>query len=407
MRVLISAYSCMPGRGSEPGVGWGWVSALGTRCEAVVLTRPLSLELLHAEAQRLGLHVEWVFHPSPGRGSRRHEDWHTRLEYLRWQRSAREPLRLLARERRCDVVHHATMATYWVPAGAAWSGIPFVWGPVGGAERCERSFYPGFGLAGLTFELLRDILRALTYLNPLVRRTARVAQVGLATTPQTAAALRRLGCRRVAVMSQVAFTTEDLQMFASLRRSDRSEAFVSVGRLLHWKGFHLGLEAFAAIASRLPNWRYVIIGSGPFESRLRTLATRLGIGMRVDFVGSLSRAETLHALSRQGVLVHPSLHESGGWVVGEAMGCGLPVVCLDSGGPALLVDDSCGRTVEVTNPRQVIGDLSIAMMELARDADLRRRLGNQAAERVSRDCQWAVRADAMMALYYQLMKASA
>ena len=66
---------------------------------------------------------------------------------------------------------------------------------------------------------------------------------------------------------------------------------------------------------------------------MEKLARELGITANVKFWGGIRRAQVLEKLAECDVLIHPSLHESGGWVCLEAMAAGRPVVCLDLGGP--------------------------------------------------------------------------
>ena len=67
--------------------------------------------------------------------------------------------------------------------------------------------------------------------------------------------------------------------------------FIGIARLLHWKGFHLGLRAFAQ--ANLPDTEYWILGDGPEMERLQTLTLDLEIGDRVKFWGLLPRDEVL------------------------------------------------------------------------------------------------------------------
>ena len=50
------------------------------------------------------------------------------------------------------------------------------------------------------------------------------------------------------------------------------------------------------------------------------------------------------------MLIHPSLHDSGGWVCLEAMAAGRPVICLDLGGPGLQVTEKTGIKVKASTP---------------------------------------------------------
>ena len=86
------------------------------------------------------------------------------------------------------------------------------------------------------------------------------------------------------------------------------------------------------------------------------------------------------------LLLFPSLHDSGGHVVLEALAHGLPVVCFDLGGPGSIVDESCGRVVTTggRSRAEVLRRLTDALEELADAPQLRRRLSEGARSRVCR-----------------------
>ena len=119
---------------------------------------------------------------------------------------------------------------------------------------------------------------------------------------------------------------------AALRNSGGPVA-IFAGRLEPFKGVFLALHTLV----QLPDWRLVICGSGDDEQRMRTLARRLGIEPRVEWTGWLSQDEVLMRMTEADVLLFPCLHEEAGAVVVEARAAGLPIVCLDRGGPRLLI----------------------------------------------------------------------
>jgi glycosyltransferase involved in cell wall biosynthesis len=173
--------------------------------------------------------------------------------------------------------------------------------------------------------------------------------------------------------------------------------FVSIGRLLHWKGFHLGLQAFAQL--NLPQTEYWIIGSGPEESRLKMLVENLGITQKVKFWGALSRPETLSKLGETHVLVHPSLHDSGGWVCLEAMAAKRPVICLDLGGPGDIITSETGIKVTADSSQQAVQDLKVAMQNLVADRQLCDGMGQAGQLRVQQVYHWTVKAQQLNQFY--------
>jgi glycosyltransferase involved in cell wall biosynthesis len=408
MRVLVSAYACEPGKGSEAGVGWNWVSQAARFHDVWAITREKNRAAIESSLAAETLpRVHWVYYEPPGwarlgRKAPRGYDY-----YFLWQLGAYLVAKKLHRKVGFDLVHHATLVNYWAPCFLSLLPLAFVWGPVGGGESAPRSFWRAFSLRGKAYELLRDLARSLAQLNPIVRLTARRAAVGLATTPQTEKRLRALGCRNVLIHSQVGLVSEEIRTLSSfpLRQSDPFR-FFSIGDLLHLKGLDLGLRAFARFQARFPATEYWIIGDGPERKRLENLTRSLGLASMVRFYGTIPRPEVLEKLVDCDVLVHPSLHDSGGWVCLEAMAAGRPVICLNLGGPALEVTLETGIKIPAISPSQAIADLSLAMEELARDSARRTRLGQAGRERVSRLYNWDEKGKYLADLYHQAVSAN-
>ncbi len=95
------------------------------------------------------------------------------------------------------------------------------------------------------------------------------------------------------------------------------------------------------------------------------------------------------------LLLFPSLRDSRGMVVLEALSHGLPVMCLNLGGPGVAVDENCGRVIATSGcaEPEVVEAMARAMQELWRDSELLRRLSDGARRRVaafswSRKVRW-------------------
>jgi glycosyltransferase involved in cell wall biosynthesis len=186
---------------------------------------------------------------------------------------------------------------------------------------------------------------------------------------------------------------------ATVPRNGAPFTVASVGRLLGWKGFALGVRAFARLHHERPESRYWIIGDGPERRPLESLAQRLGCAQAVTFLGWLPRENVLHRLETADALLHPSLHEQFGYVMLEAMALGVPVVCLRAAGAAMLVDDDSGIRVAAREPDQTVDALHAALHRLASDAPVRRRLGDGARERARVHWAWPAVGRRLLALY--------
>jgi len=402
LRVLLSAYACEPDKGSEPGIGWNWVRQVARFHEVWVITRANNREAIEQALTNEALpNVHWVYFDLPGwmrfwkKGERGLHPY-----YYLWQLGAYFVARRLHRRVRFDLVHHATFGVYWMPTFVSLLPVPLVWGSVGGGETCPRAFWRSFSFRGKVFELLRGLARRLGECDPLVRLTARRAAIALANTVQTQARLRALGCRQTVVFPHSALPTQEIRQLTSYpHHQDCAFRVLSLGRLLHWKGYELGLKAFAQFHRRHPASEYWVIGDGPERDRLKRLAGGLGVANAVVFWGSVTRVDGLERILGCHVVLHPALHDSSPMAVVEAMAAGRPVICLDLGGPGLQVSEGTGIRVEAVTPEQVVADLATALENLAIDPRRRAKLGEAARARIEVEFSWERAGERLAAIY--------
>lgn len=136
-----------------------------------------------------------------------------------------------------------------------------------------------------------------------------------------------------------------------------------VGRLVYEKGFHLALEALAAVIGRSPGVRYAVAGTGSAEADLHHQADAMrisGHGLFLGWVGD----DSLHTLYRiADVCVVPSIYEPFGIVALEAMAGGCPCVVSDTGGLREIVpsDGAVGRRFR-SGDAAALGDVLSAVL---------------------------------------------
>lgn len=400
LNILISAYACQPGRGSEPGVGWNFARAMARHHNIWVLTRRKNRPFIEAEIERDPVaDLNFVYYDLPAwAGWWRRGERGVQLYYYLWQIGAYEEARRLRDAVALDVAHHVTFVKYWSPSFLAFLNVPYVWGPVGGGESAPRELWRYFSWRGKIYEMARDAARWLGERDPLVRLTAERSLRALATTPETAQRLRRLNARHVGVVGESGLNDDEIEMLSALPLpSGAPFTFISLGRLLHWKGFHLGIHAFAQAG--LNNADYWIIGDGPELDRLKALARRLKVSDRVRFPGRLNREDALRLLGQSHVLVHPSLHDSGGWVCLEAMAAARPILCMDIGGPAMQVTPQTGVKVPTTSAPDAVEKLADAMKHLASNPKVCAQMGAAGRARVEAQFRWGSKIEMFAEIY--------
>lgn len=166
---------------------------------------------------------------------------------------------------------------------------------------------------------------------------------------------------------------------------------ITVARLVTHKGQDMGIRALAKLRPAFPDVRYVLVGEGPEEIRLRELAVSLGVADRVVFAGVLRDSELPDAYSAAAVYLGASRVEREIDVEGfgisfiEAAACGLPSVAGDSGGIRSAVrDGQTGLLVPPSDVSAIAGALDL----LLRDETMRSEMGAAGRAAVETHYNW-------------------
>jgi glycosyltransferase involved in cell wall biosynthesis len=276
-----------------------------------------------------------------------------RLYYVLWQFAAYARARAMLRRLQFHLVWHVTLANAWVGSGAALVSLPFVYGPVGGGVAVPWKMVSALGVRGAAFEVVTSVVRtSARYLNPLARLSWRRAKLILVQNEETRQWMPARYRSKAVVFPNVVLNGDEDARFTRARRPGRTAVFA--GRLIPWKGGALALRTIAD----LPEWSLLMCGSGFDHARLKRLGRRLGVQDRVRFLGDLPRQRLFDLMNSEAdVFFFPSLREEAGWVVAEALTLGLPVVCIDRGGPPSLG----GVGAPPSTPRATTAALRIAL----------------------------------------------
>jgi glycosyltransferase involved in cell wall biosynthesis len=149
-----------------------------------------------------------------------------------------------------------------------------------------------------------------------------------------------------------------------LQSRDRvSMIFCCIANLIQLKRHDILLRAFAEHVHRFPSSCLRIVGDGPLRRKLSTLAAKLEIASKVEFLGQLPPGEVIDTLAACDALVLASDHETFGVVLVEAWALGLPTLTTASGGPDHMVQAINGKLV----PCGVVSSLAEGMDEFARN----------------------------------------
>jgi glycosyltransferase involved in cell wall biosynthesis len=403
LKVLISAYACEPGKGSEPEVGWQWALQMARFHDVTVLTRANNQPGIEAEMSRIqdtqrprfvyfDLDPFWLMLKDRLRA--------TRIYYVLWQRLARQVVREQLRQEQFDLLHHITFATFRYTTAIWDHGLPTIWGPIGGIESIPAALLPWRYPGPLFSEVVRNFDNVVqTATLDVLRRRAASSSLVLVSTRQMQQTFADLG---VASRLMPAIGLH-LRQFRIPERAPTAGPLrlLYVGNLLPLKGLDFALRALKVSET---NARLTLIGSGPFRRNLEKLAASLGIADRVEFRGRLPREQVLATYKDFDVFLFPSLHDTGGYAVIEAMSNAMPIICLAAGGPDTAVDDGSGICVPLGARRDVVAGLAEAIRTYDRERSRVIEDGRAARQCVDANYDWTRKGELMNACYQEAVR---
>lgn len=178
---------------------------------------------------------------------------------------------------------------------------------------------------------------------------------------------------------------------------ERAQVVVCVARLCYQKGIDILLQAWRLVQQESPQARLILVGSGPLQTQLESLAHALGIANSIEFAGTQS--DVLAQLHRGGIAVLPSRFEGMPNAVLEAMACGLPCVATRvSGSEDIISHGINGLLVEPEDYHS----MAQALLTLLRDPGLAQKYGHAARATIEQHYSLVHITDLYIQLYQRI-----
>jgi glycosyltransferase involved in cell wall biosynthesis len=430
-RVLMIAYACNPEGGGEHWLGWGWAEEAAKNYSVHLLTTTNHRSQVEKHASPRGITPHFVSLPDGLRNvSERLGGAGRWLRKIAWQSRAAKLAKTLHAREKFQIVHQTTFHTFRVPFPASRLDIPSVWGPVAGGESVPAGFGRELGAARFG-ETGRRLGNRLWLLFPPVRHSLTRAGVIFVSNRTTLEFLPGDVRGKCVIVPPNALRPEDETLHPSCsfscsnsggrsegeggsgsergRKEEGGEAdsllhLLYVGNCVATRAVPLVFEALRH--SGLKKVRLTIVGSGPALARWRRLAEKFGLVENVEFTGQVARDQLPALYGRADALVFPALRDSGGSALLEAMARGVPVICLDWGGPGEMVDANSGVKIPVRDRAETVAGLAAAIARLQALPALRLALARAARERALAHFRWEAKARILNATYQRLLATS-
>lgn len=354
LKILMSAYACEPGAGSEYGVGWMVPTTMARKYpedQFFVLTRSRCKEKIEKalanDSSLANIHFlyydipSWMFYKNEMQSN-----WGEQINYLLWQWLVRKFVRKMNKIYHFDIFHHLTFNQYRTPSPGFWLDIPFVMGPIGGAECIAPAFWEDLESNTVKKEGIRQKgkdLKIFKWFNTRKKNN----KVILCSCKENLNRLKPYGNKsRLELMPAIAFDKKD---FADISQNETQDTFemIYAGKAWDWKGIHIFLKAAkVALMDKLSaksqqKWSIKLIGIRFEEEQKKVMGwvDELGLQNHVTLIPFIQRSELLKMLANCSLSVYPAFRDSGSMSVLEACALGCPSICFNAGGQDVFSDE--------------------------------------------------------------------
>jgi glycosyltransferase involved in cell wall biosynthesis len=414
-RLLLSAYQCGPGMGSVSQIGWHWYQRLARAVPTTLLTHARNRPAIEQAGGAVGdshihyVDTEWFAGPLYRMAARvfRHSEHAvflvSSLDFYVYDGAALRLARRLRREGHAwDIVHAPTPVSPLAATRLYRLGLPVVLGPWNGNLGLPSGF--------------RDILRAdSAWLYP-VRHFGRVVDMVVGGTRHatailtaTRATLEGIPARHRRLCVPMLENGVDLTRFrdsewpAPAGIGGQPLRLLFTGRLVPFKGVAMLIDAVARIRGEFPV-QLRIVGDGPLAQELEDQVRRLDLTTVVSFAGNQPPDVVAAEMRDTHVFCLPSVRESGGAVLLEAMASARPVIAVAFGGPAEIVDDEVGLALPANDAPSVIEGMAAAFRDVVRNPDAWRQRGIAGRRRAEGQYGWDAKIESAIRLYQGLLE---
>ena len=407
MKILINAYACSPGMGSEPGMAWNWVSNLAKFCELYIITEGEFRDRIEEVVPTLeqGKNMHFYYNPVSEEIRKmcwNQGDWRFYKYYREWQWKTYRMAKDICKVEKMDVLHQLNMIGFREP-GYLWklsqeNGVPFVWGPVDAKDKFPVAYLDGAGLKTKLFMRLKNFLTGIQLRHSKrVLLAAHQASVIFSASSNSQRSFKKYMNIDSPLLNETGCYVQDHPLIDKSQKETFDVLWV--GKLDFRKQLGIALQSVAITGNE--SIRLHIVGGGDAEP-YKLLANTLGIKDKCIWHGAVSHDEVQSIMQNSDVFFFTSVAEGTPHVVLEAIGNNLPVVCFDTCGQGDAVNEKVGKKILLTNPSKSSQSFATILNEFEGNRDLLKQLSENCKQRQV-ELSWAEKAKTMVGWYEKIV----
>lgn len=389
MNILLIAFACEPNKGSEEGVGWNWAINLAKKHKVYVITRGQEQEFIEKNSTKEEReNIEFFYFEDKAfmHIIDKKIPYGFRIYYKWWQKKIVPIAERIISEYNIDIIHQLTYNEYRTPGKLYEMGIPFVWGPIGGGHEYNPKLKEAYFSV---FDVLKEIIRKKMnhwYLREKdVVGALKKASSVIVADPATLSILPKN--RVYERLLETAYYSErnEIKNYSELSSSKKIHLLYA-GVMQPRKGLKIIFDALGECDFR--DFELVMIGEGSERKKLEKLAHKYGMDANVRFTGKLAYDEVNNYYDWADLFLFPSLRDTSGNVILEAMSHGTPVIALNHNGASEMITLDCGELIDIKSYKQVKQEFVSLIIKYYKNRELEEQKGLLARKRVEEVYSW-------------------
>ena len=373
-KILLSAYSCEPNRGSESEVGWCWATNLANQGnEVFVITRLNQKNNIEKSKNFQNLkNLNFIYFDYPNwiiKILKNDNYSYSYLYFFLWQIGIFFKVYKLVKKVKFDYIHHVTFVSIRIPSFLCLYNVPFIFGPLSGGDTVPTNLRKNFTLKEKIKEFLRDLNNFYIRFSPLVNLNFFKAHKIYVNSENTKGIIPKIYHYKVDILLAVGYeSNENLKINKILNKTFQ---ICFIGSHINIKGLEIIYKIYQNLLINNFDFSITMIGDGPQKQIFKDKIIKNKITDKIKFLDPINRIDLIKNLSDFDLLLNPSLRDSGSMITLEAMSIGLPAAVLNLGGPGIIVDNSCGIKIDPIkkSENEISVEFSSKIINLANNID--------------------------------------
>ncbi|MFT7620274.1 MAG: glycosyltransferase involved in cell wall biosynthesis [Planctomycetota bacterium] len=409
IKLLLVAHHLNPDWGSEPLIGWRWATHLQDLVDLHIVTHirnqpfiesrpPLNAEIHYVDTEKMAARINRINNMLWKKTAVVAKSLLESFALRAFDRAATKIAKKLVQDHKIELIHRVSPISPRIGTTLYRAGLPIVIGPLNGGMQMPEGFDDVSNRESNKALALRKFAKLIA---PFERNVSQADAI-LVATESTRRVLDQSVQDEAALICENAVIPEMFE--PKYDRQGRGLRLLYLGRLLPYKGVQFAIGALAQLTD-LEGITLTIVGDGPERPRLERLAIEQGVADKVKFLGQVPIEEVPKHMNQCDVFLLPSLRESGGSVILEAMAAGKPVVVFDHGGPGETVNKKVGIKISATSSQELEAKMSGAIRDLYQNENLREKLAHGARQHIEDNFTWTGKIDEVVAIYEELINA--